>query len=65
MVNDAIRIALSYEKRAEEEVSGRFALITPVNPRLKGYGFRSKYILSACGWRTPHTGTGRASMAHT
>ncbi|HVC27451.1 MAG TPA: transposase [Nitrososphaerales archaeon] len=49
MCNDAIRIALDYEKEnGGERVRNRFKLIKLAYLRLKEYGLHSHYILSAC-----------------
>jgi IS605 OrfB family transposase len=48
MCNDAIRIALQYEKDNGIKVRNRFKLIELAYHRLKEYGLHTHYILSAC-----------------
>lgn len=49
MCNDAIRLALLYEKEHNgEPVRDRYALIRLAYSRLKEYGLHTHYILSAC-----------------
>lgn len=48
MCNDAIRLALQYEKETGQEVKSRFKLIELAYRRLKEYGLHTHYVLSAC-----------------
>lgn len=49
MCNDAIRIALTYEKEHYgQKVKDRFRLIELAYSRLKEYGLHTHYVLSAC-----------------
>jgi len=49
MCNDALRIAIQYERdHGGEKVKSRFKLCELAYPRLKEYGLHTHYILSAC-----------------